>query len=108
MVGIYAKQFDKKAVEEAFTFSTFRPWRRLPLAQVDGRRNRWVLLDDGGSRANARFDVFDSTGAYLGAVPVPREFGDSWRTVWGVDRVATIGEDADGLPVVVVYGIEKP
>ncbi len=106
---MYAKQFDQKAVEDAFKLSdipTVAPYFRS--LQVDGRRNRWVLLDDGGSRANARFDVFDSTGAYLGAVPVPREFGDSWRTVWGVDRVATIGEDADGLPVVVVYGIEKP
>ena len=55
----------------------------------------------------ARFDVFDSTGAYLGAVPVPKEFGLSYQTVWGVDRVATIGEDGDGLPVVVVYRVEK-
>ncbi len=108
MVGMYAKQFDKKAVEEAFKVSdipTVAPYFRW--LQVDGRRNRWVLPDDGGNRATARFDVFDSTGVYRGAVPVPLLFGNSWQTVWGVDRVATITEDEDGLPVVVVYGIEK-
>ena len=52
--------------------------------------------------------MFDSTGAYLGAVPVPVEFGAAWKTAWGTDNVATISEDADGLPVVVVYGVEKP
>ena len=108
MVGLYEKQFDKKAVEEAFKVSdipTVAPYFRS--LQVDGRRNRWVLPDDGGNHANARFEVFDSTGAYLGAVPLPETFGTFWQTVWGVDRVATIAEDADGLPVIVVYGIEK-
>jgi hypothetical protein len=107
MVGLYDKQIDKKAVEEAFKLSDIpstAPY--FQSIQIDERRNRWVLPDDGGNRAAARFDVFDSTGAYLGAVPVPRDFGRSWRTVWGVDRVATIAEDGDGLPVVVVYRIE--
>jgi hypothetical protein len=27
--------------------------------------------------------------------------------VWGDDRVATVAEDADGLPVVVVYRVER-
>lgn len=108
MVGLYDKQFDRKAVEDAFRLSDIpstAPY--FESIQVDGRRNRWVRPDDGGNPVVARFDVFDSTGAYLGAVPVPKDFGISWQTVWGVDRVATIAEDADGLPVVVVYGVEK-
>lgn len=108
MVGEFGKQFDKKAVEDAFKLSDIpstAPY--FESIQVDGRGDRWVRPDDGGSPLTARFDVFDSTGAYLGAVPVPGIFGSSWRTVWGVDRVATVAEDADGLPVVVVYGIEK-
>ena len=108
MVDDFGKQFDRKAVEDAFKLSDIpstAPY--FESIQVDGRRNRWLRPDDGGSPASARFDVFDSTGAYLGAVPVPGIFGSSWRTVWGMDRVATVAEDADGLPVVVVYGIEK-
>ena len=107
MVGLYEKQFDRTAVEDAFKLSDIpstAPY--FQSIQVDGRRNRWVRPDDGGSPLTARFDVFDSTGAYLGAVPVPKGFGISWQTVWGTDRVATIGEDEDGLPVVIVYRIE--
>jgi len=109
MVGNYEKQFDRKAVQEAFKLSDIpstAPYIRW--IQVDGRRNRWVLPDDGGDRATARFQVFDSTGAYLGAVPLPREFGSYWRTVWGADKMATVAEDEDGLPVVVVYRIQRP
>ncbi|HEX5004855.1 MAG TPA: hypothetical protein VFV65_06030, partial [Gemmatimonadales bacterium] len=67
----------------------------------------WVRVDDGGNPLAARFDVFDSTGAYLGAVPVPRDFGLHWNTTWADDRVATITEDEEGLPVVVVYAIKR-
>jgi len=102
------KRFDRKAREDAFKLSDI-PYTApyFESIQVDGRRGRWLRPDDGGNRAGARFDVFDSTGAYLGAVPVPREFGGAWRTIWGVDRVATVAEDVDGLPVVIVYGIER-
>jgi len=99
---------DRKATDEAFKLadipSTAPDFESIA---VDGSGNRWVRRVGGASQDSARFDVFDSTGAYLGAVPVPRSFGRASQTVWGADRVATIGEDADGLPVVVVYGIEK-
>jgi hypothetical protein len=109
MVSLYEKDYDPSTVREAFQLADIpgtAPFYES--IQVDGRRNRWVHPDDGGNRAAARFDVFDSTGAYLGAVPVPTIFGSAWQTVWGTDRVATIAEDAEGLPVVVVYRIEKP
>lgn len=108
MVKLYDKQFDPGAVKDAFRLSDIpstAPY--FESIQVDRRRNRWVRRDDGGNPLAARFDVFDSTGAYLGAVPVPTTFGSSWQTVWGTGRVATIGEDADGLPVVVVYRIQR-
>jgi hypothetical protein len=108
MVNLYDKQMDKKAVEEAFKLSDIpstAPY--FQSIQIDGHRNRWVRPDDGGNPKAARFDVFDSTGAYLGAVPVPKTFGVSWNTVWGTERVATIAEDDDGLPVVVVYRIQR-
>lgn len=108
MVDQFGKQFERKAVEEAFKVSDIPSTApAIESIEADGRRNRWVRADDGGNRANARFDVFDSTGAYLGAVPVPPIFGSSWRTSWGLDKVATVAEDEDGLPVVVVYRIRR-
>lgn len=108
MVSEFGDQVDRAAVEEAFKVSdipTTAPY--FESIQVDGRGHRWVRRDDGGNPLAARFDVFDSTGAYLGAVPVPPGFGSAWQTVWGADRVATITEDEEGLPVVVVYKIER-
>ncbi len=99
---------DQKATDEAFTLADIpstAPY--FESIAVDGSGNRWVRRDDGGDRAAARFDVFDSTGAYLGAVPVPAEFGNGWKTVWGTERVATMVEDKDGFPVVVVYRVER-
>ena len=108
LVENYAKQFDKKAVEEAFRVSDLPS--SAPLYRniaVDRLGNRWLEQDDGGVAANRRFDVFDSTGAYLGQVPIPRIFGNGWGTNWGTDRVATSAEDEDGMPVVVVYRISR-
>lgn len=108
LVENYAKQFDKKAVEEAFRVSDLPS--TAPLYRnvaVDRLGNRWLEQDDGGVAANRRFDVFDSTGAYLGQVPIPRIFGNGWGTNWGTDRVATSAEDEDGMPVVVVYRISR-
>ncbi len=99
---------DQKATEAAFKLADIpstAPY--FESIAVDGSGNRWVRRVDAGSQASARFDVFDSAGAYLGAVPVPHDFGKSWRTAWGKDRVATNIETADGLPVVVVYGIAR-
>jgi hypothetical protein len=108
LVENYAKQFDKAAVEEAFKVSDLPS--TAPLFRniaVDRLGNRWLEQDDGGIAANRRFDVFDSTGAYLGQVPIPHDFGNGWGTAWGTDRVATSTEDEDGVPVVVVYRIER-
>lgn len=108
MVTLYTKQFGAEAVEDAFKVSDIPSVAPMfDAIEVDGRRYRWVRRDDGGVRASARFDVFDSTGAYLGAVPVPLDFGSSWSNVWGEDLMATSTEDADGLPVVVMYRIER-
>jgi len=108
MVTLHAKQFGDQAVGDAFKVADIPSVAPMfDAIEVDGRRYRWIRRGDGGMRATARFDVFDSTGAYLGAVPVPADFGSSWSSVWGEDLMATSTEDADGLPVVVVYRIER-
>ncbi|MEZ4413940.1 MAG: hypothetical protein R2910_13205 [Gemmatimonadales bacterium] len=110
LVELYSDgEADRQATEEAFKLADIpstAPY--FESIAVDGSGNRWVRRIGGTGPGSARFDVFDSTGSYLGAVPVPVEFGAAWKTAWGTDRVATMVEDKDGFPVVVVYGIEKP
>lgn len=101
-------EVDRKATDEAFKLAdvpSTAPY--FESIAVDRSGNRWMRRIVGAGQDFARFDVFDSSGAYLGAVPVPAEFGNGWKTAWGADRVATMVEDKDGFPVVVVYGIEK-
>ena len=100
--------FGEAALRDAFHKgdipSTFPAFRVL-YADPDG--NLWVKLD-GADTLTTRFDVFDSTGAYLGPVQVgadPERMG-SWTFARG--EAAAMGETEDGLPVVIRYRIEKP
>lgn len=64
----------------------------------------WVMLD--ADSALTRFDVFDSTGIYLGRVNAPGLI-PAWQSAWGRDAVHVIEEDADGLPRVAKYRIVR-
>lgn len=65
----------------------------------------WVMLDaDSGL---TRFDVFDSTGVYLGRVDAPGLI-PAWQSSWGRDAVYVREEDETGLPRVVRYRIVRP
>ncbi len=76
-------------------------WNELA---TDGAGNFWVQT--GGHGTPYRFDVFRPDGRYLGAVAAP--FGGYLsNTTWSADRVAAIETDADGLPVIRIYRIEK-
>ena len=71
---------------------------------VDG--HRWVRVGPwpGGG---TRYDVFDPSGAWLGAVQVPVVFSP-WRGVTiGADYFVVPIEDEDGRPAIVRYRIEK-
>lgn len=47
------------------------------------------------------FEVFDSTGAYLGPVVVPFKLSDWGNQVWTEDGLVSVIEDAEGRPTVV-------
>ncbi len=72
---------------------------------ADGVGNVWIQSGGIGG-IPPRFDVYTAGGRYLGAVASP--FGGHLsRTAWSADRVAVITTDADGLPLIRVYRIDK-
>ena len=54
------------------------------------------------------FDVFDSTGAYLGPVSVPLNVNAWGRQAWTRDGLVTVIEDQDGRPTVVRLKLTIP
>lgn len=77
------------------------------LIMVDLAGNRWVRLPFSEDGAPGVFDVFDSSGVYLGAVPQPR--GSSGRSrAWSADGLVVLNEDRDGLPIITRFRIDKP
>ncbi|MGE0354598.1 MAG: hypothetical protein AB7I33_03990 [Gemmatimonadales bacterium] len=70
----------------------------------DDRGNVWLQTDPGADTAHTRFDVFDSTGAYLGQVAGPRGML-FWRTAWKGNSLVVAMEDAEGNPVVIRYRV---
>lgn len=70
--------------------------------------HRWVRVGPlPGAEGGIRYDVFDSSGAWLGAVRVPVDFSP-WRGVSiGADYFVVPIEDEDGRPAIVRYRIEK-
>ena len=73
---------------------------------VDGRGYRWVMIDPGEDTTHTWFDVFDTTGVYLGQVAGPPGLV-SWRISWKDDALLAYVEDADGEPAVVKYEIRR-
>jgi hypothetical protein len=54
--------------------------------------------------APTMFDVFDTEGLWLGSIPLPPRF----RLVQvGTDFLVGIQHDADDVPSVVVYGLQR-
>lgn len=80
---------------------TFAVWDDL---NVDGAGNFWVSAGGGHSGAS-RFDVFAPGGAYLGSVASPWRTGE--RTSWAGDRVAVLDVDANDLPRIRVFRIQR-
>lgn len=77
--------------------------------ESDPAGHRWIRLESADTLL-VHYDVFDPVGRWLGPVSIPAAlWGESYRRPsWGRDRVAVIGEDEDGRPVVRVFRIQKP
>jgi len=67
--------------------------------QVWVRRHPVTVADS----ARTAYDVFDSTGAYLGPVSVPLKLPEYGLQAWTRDGVVAIVEDDDGRPTVVRF-----
>jgi hypothetical protein len=72
---------------------------------VDGQGNHWLRLD--GDSTRTAYDVFDSTGVYLGPTVVPSAVGAYGATAWGADAFYTARESAAGTPEVVRFRLVK-
>lgn len=75
--------------------------------QVDGEGRRWVRLGATPAEGGVLYDVFDADGAWLGPVRVPARFSQWGPQHWGRDRVVLAITDDDGMPVIVVYRLER-
>ncbi len=73
---------------------------------VDGEGNHWIMVDQGDDSTHSWFDVFDSSGAYLGKVAGPAGVV-SWRMIWSGDEMLAYIEGAEGQPAVVKYAIQR-
>jgi hypothetical protein len=99
----------EEAMRSAFHYedvpSTLPAYRDL---RVDLSGRVWVrrhALSDVGS---TYYDVFDSTGAYLGPVTVPFKVNPVGNQAWTVDGLVTVTEDAEGRPTVVRLKLNRP
>jgi hypothetical protein len=73
---------------------------------VDGRGYYWVTTDPGEDRGHTWFDIFDRSGVYLGKVAGPPGLMRR-RMAWGRDEMVAYETDANGVPTVVKYAIQR-
>ncbi len=71
---------------------------------ADGNNNLWVLLP-GPRGTGDRWEVLDTDGRLLGAVPAPFDHADA--TFWTSDHVYVMQTANDATPEIAVYRIDK-
>ncbi|HJP55537.1 MAG TPA: 6-bladed beta-propeller [Gemmatimonadales bacterium] len=101
-----AKQWGEEAVARAFgpgdIPATAPPMRTF---FVDPTGTRWVNVATADT-LHATYDVFDTTGVYLGPVQGPW-VGRYFPYAWTADELVVGGENADGFPELIRYRIER-
>jgi hypothetical protein len=98
------EQFGEAAVRDAFRLSDVPS--TLPAFQglrVDRAGRVWANRFAVSDTNNTYFDLFDSTGAFLGPVTVPVRISPYGRQVWTRDGVVAAIEDEEGKPMIVRY-----
>lgn len=74
--------------------------------RVDRSGRIWVRRFAVSDTTRTFFDVFDSTGAWLGKATVPLPVGTWGPQAWTTDGLVAIVEDDDGRPTVVRFKLE--
>lgn len=69
--------------------------------RVDLSGRVWVMRHAIADTSRTYYEVFDSTGAYLGPVTVPLKLSAWGNQAWTADGLVTVIEDAEGRPTVV-------
>ena len=69
--------------------------------RVDLSGRTWVRRHVVADTSHTTFDVFDSTGAFLGPVVLPFQMNEWGLQAWTRDGLVTVIEDEDGRPTVV-------
>jgi hypothetical protein len=70
---------------------------------VDGAGRVWARRYPVADSSRTSFDVFDSTGAYLGPVSLGFKMSEWGMQAWTGDGLVTLIEDADGRPTIVRF-----
>jgi hypothetical protein len=97
-----AKQYGEANVRAAFRLEDLP--RTLPAylnLRVDRSGRIWVRRYPVADTTRTFYDVFDSTGAFLGPIIVPFQIPDYGRQAWTRDGVVTVIEDEEGRPTIV-------
>ena len=76
--------------------------------RVDRSGRVWARRYAVSDTTRTFFDVFDSTGAYLGPVVVPIAISTWGPQAWTRNGLVTVIEDADGRPTVVRLALREP
>lgn len=97
-----AKNYGEENVRAAFKLedlpTTLPAFMNL---RVDRSGRVWVRRHLVADTSRAAFDIFDSTGAFLGPVLVPFQMNEWGLQAWTREGLVTIIEDEDGRPTVV-------
>jgi len=97
-----AESYGEANVRSAFRFEDVPTTLPAYLSvRVDEAGRVWVRRYPVADTTVTRYDVFDSSGAYLGPVSVPFKLNEWGNQAWTRDGLVTIIEDAEGRPTVV-------
>jgi hypothetical protein len=105
-----AKQYGEANVRAAFKVEDLPHTLPAYLGfRVDGSGRVWVRRYPVTDTTRTFYDVFDSTGAFLGPVVVPFQVFAYGRQAWTRDGLVTIIEDDEGRPSIVqLRFVRKP
>ncbi len=101
-----ARQWGEEAVARAFSLADIP--KTAPAMQtffVDPTGTRWISVSSADT-LHSTFDVFDTAGVYLGPVQGPW-VGRHFPYAWTAKEVVVGGENADGLPELIRYRIDR-
>ena len=101
------KFWDERAVRNAFLLTDIPT--NAPAYDWfgrDGRGNLWVRTPVPSDSTRTLFDVFDPQLRWLGQVSGSRYLG-RWQAWFLGDQMVGQGEDEEGNPVIVVYGVQR-